>query len=340
MPFAAQTQDLVGTTIGQSFITAQKPLWMWAPKCESLDERSGVGQVTYKLPSLHNFLLGQFNPDWAIGTEPPIQRQITFDSVSTESIHGHTRVWKRPAHRPEGHRYKDLENLSPGIFSIMSQGLDKETVGQLVNTTDNSSSSFTGTNPLDKYGGDLTPLTDINEDIATIRKLRNLLGMSLEAVMDQDSALVFRGQAQYSGWGEQFAGGGTGQSRLMDEGEFLTRFKAAHKLDHVEIFDGIYNSAVIGATVSIDYFDQFLWIGLCDRRKATHMLKNQESLDTPDGAFMLNLSRKPEMVSWNDGMRTESEYFAGRWARDFFSPRYSADGTQVSIVYLSAEIHT
>ena len=342
------TVNITATTIGQSLIQKMDPLYEWAPKCATRDERSGVGKVTYNLAKITNSLMGSFNPDWRIGTEPPMEDVLEYNTVYTQSKHASTRPYSRPRNRPGGHVFKDMENFVPLITTKMAQSLSKEVADYLQNTTTNITGTFTGAGALDTFASDLQPLTDINEDLVTLHLLKNLLMLKLEAVIDRHSLLIFQSQVQYHGrgWGVQAAAtlstslAGTDKPSQMEESAFLTVFRTVHNLDAVKVFDGIYNSAIFGVTPVTARLGRFLWIGLVDRGQAKYDLTNEASLASPGGSIMLNLSREPEIVSWDDGMRTETEKFAGRWARDIFAPQFQADGTQLSIVYLAAQIHT
>ena len=314
-------------SVGGSWIQANKDRFLFTklPKARCKGRKTGYSRTTtYALPSLDNFMLKNDLIDRDAGNPSPPSRPPTSSTVTLE-CRGKATPHKndREADRPTAHRFEDLEkNLIPGQLSLLYQGIEKAVLTNIFSTTFGPAQTWNaGGNVLDEISSSINPILDIEAAIEDLRRFAGQEGMSLEAIMDRRIARYLAQYTQYTG-----AGAGSNSSAMLPHDALIQRLKDVHGFNDVHIIDTTRDSVKYGQTSSLAHAGAGgLAIGVFDRSFSEADLTYSESMDSPDGAFLIGFEKEPYVQNWvdEDG---EVEYFHGRVNYGITNPRGAAFG--------------
>lgn len=296
------------------------------PQAKVLDKRVGhTGTAVYPLPDLASFMLtGNGLPGWDPGDTPPASRKLDSSNVTIATYgKGTPFAIDRPLDRPVAHRMTDLEtNIVNGELGMLYQGHELAMVNFLFNGSNFSSKTWSGTNALDTYASDHTPLKDLQVALLPLRKYQARAGFTLECVVDQRVLTILRMYLDIHGAGE-----GSSTFSAASDPQVLAALKSALNLDDIHVITTISNTAKAGQTAALaEIGGGGLGFYIFDRRKSVFDLTYSESRDAPDGAYVMAMGTKgPYVHNWaNEG--AEVEYFHGRTTFGIISPRGSSHG--------------
>jgi len=328
-PVSAVTLQAVGQSWTQA--STDKFGFTEMPNVSCLDRRSGRTSTTYEIPNLDNALdkLSGLR-DWEPGQALPVERTLGATPITFQPRGVSTRIISRATGRNIRTVFRDLEtNIVPILLTELYGGIDRELAtilataanwtaggapGVVANFTDGAGA--VAANSVDEFGGDVVqPDEDMMVALRPLRKFQGLRGMSLECVTNSHVLDVFSRSPTFTG-----AGAGSGIASRIPTEVFIERFMAVLRLDRLHIMDGVVDENPAGLVSDPNYLANGLcWFGLLDRRGQMD-LRNDGSMDAPDGALYFAQSRDPEVVSWlTPGMETES--FTGRAGYDIYIPR-------------------
>jgi hypothetical protein len=324
--------DVTISSVQESFRQDSRPtVWETLPRVSVGDTRSGVKDTTYRLPNLDVSLIKSALEVVAHDADPPEGRDLGESTLTVSPEYMQTKVLSNPDRDNEIHRLRDLENIIPLHLNKINIGLDILALAALENSTKFTSSSWSGTGQLDDYNSDMNPAKDINNAMRTFRKWQALTGLSLECYVDIEVARLLAGYEDYQA--AMYASSGR---QYQDMDALSLSMMRIHGLDKVTIYNGVYDSAVDGATSSPARIGSgLLWFGLMDRRQAEFELREGDSVG-PDGAVCMGLGTEIHVESWRQPGK-EVEFTNARCSADFYHPRYDADSTTFGFYYPTAQ---
>jgi hypothetical protein len=307
--------------VAESFTQANKDNFLWAkiPQVNLLSFRELIKDTTYRLANLENFM-GE-GTDWEPGETNKAKRDLksTPKTVTVRGFATHPRPV--PMSRYERNAYKDFEsgNIVQGLMGEVFLNCEKKLISTLQDTAIfGAATAFTGTdtnalsNPAG-YSGH-TPDLDINNSLLAIRPFKGSR-FKLVALMSDRVANILARHPAYSGLY-------SGMQTTLNQDEFVSRFKAAHRLDEVFVGSSVNQTSIDGQTLTYGAQQgSLLWIGLVDTAPAD--LTQPDAVSSPDGAIWCGWGAEPHVESYvipGSGMTT----FEGRAALSCFSPRGSA----------------
>lgn len=305
-----------------------------APIVRANGEFSGVGNSTYKIPALDNFMLATHLDRWSPGQADSKQRVLTSTSLVVAPTGRQTDLIVRPARRPRNHAFRDLEtNLVPGLLGMTYQGVDVELVDFLTNTTNfGTAKTFTATGDPTGYlantadHGNQGPLNDLRSEIDAIRKFRRR-EMPIEMWTTRQVLEILAHHPDIHGGG---VGSAAPSARTFaDTVAILTDLLG---LDAIRISNAVSDTLKKGKgdgalSTSLDEIARnLLWVGIVDRRNRVFDIRNvNQTFDSPDGAICIATELDPYVKQSRDD-DGEVDKYRGRCSIQIYSPRGSKMG--------------
>ncbi len=297
-----------------------------APHGDLKDFRSGHNTTNYKIPAWDNWLQKGSLSNWEPGQALPSFNKLDEVSASFTPNGRTTGLLGRNADRPQDSRFEDLrDNITPGILSLVYQGIDKEIASFVMNSSNFDQITVTGTGAIDAFATDQRPFWDmLRGGVAPLRKYaKSFLGQSLEMWIDENvlDVLMAHFNTNPMGAGAALTAGiySAGPS-IADANSVLSMFKRALRLDAVHVFNAVSDTAVRGATsVPQEIGYGLFFFGVFDRRP-WDLSKGNASISAPDGCLQVGYGRRPLVKSGIPEL-SEQEIFVGRTSYDITSPR-------------------